>query len=77
MRSYRKVMGHGTNSVLYYNHILYCVLQEMLKYTSVGEGSEQLQLAVDTMLSVLKYVNDLMHQIAITGFHVSPLYLSY
>ena len=45
------------------------LLKEMLKYTSVGEGSEQLQLAVDTMLSVLKYVNDLMHQIAITGFH--------
>ena len=49
----------------------FVLLQEMLKYTGVSEGSEQLQLAVDTMLSVLKYVNDLMHQIAITGFNVS------
>ena len=45
----------------------------MLKYTGDTEGCEDLQQAVDTMLSVLKYVNDLMHQIAITGFDVSTM----
>ncbi len=47
------------------------LLKEMLKYTGLSDGGIDLQQAVDSMLSVLKYVNDLMHQIAITGFPVS------
>ena len=43
----------------------------MLKYTLNEEGSTELKEAVDTMLNVLKYVNDIMHSDAITGFNVS------
>lgn len=42
------------------------LLQDLLKYCE--DGVYELQQALDTMLSVLKYVNDSMHQIAITGF---------
>ena len=53
----------------------------MLRYTQNDAGSDELQEALDTMLSVLKYVNDIMHQIGITGFNVStcrpPSYQSY
>ena len=44
----------------------------MLKNT--GDNEEErfdLEAALDTMLSVLKYVNDIMHQVAITGYPVS------
>lgn len=44
----------------------------MLK--SCGDNEEErsdLEAALDSMLSVLKYVNDIMHQVAITGFPVS------
>ena len=47
------------------------LLKEMLKYTGAADGSEQLENALDSILCVLKYVNDVMHQIAITGFDVS------
>ena len=47
------------------------LLKEMLKYTCMTEGSAQLENALDSILCVLKYVNDVMHQIAITGFDVS------
>ena len=43
----------------------------MLKYTQNDMYSDELQDAVDAMISVLKYVNDIMHQVAITGFSVS------
>ena len=44
--------------------------QEMLKYTNGEEGSHELQLALDAMMAVLKYVNDLMHHASITNFPV-------
>ncbi|XP_064638483.1 guanine nucleotide exchange factor DBS-like isoform X2 [Lineus longissimus] len=44
------------------------LLKEMLKYTKNQVGNMELQEAVDTMLTVLKYVNDLMHALAISGF---------
>lgn len=43
------------------------LLQDLLKFCE--ETIIELKEAVDTMLNVLKYVNDSMHQIAITGFH--------
>ena len=46
----------------------------MLKYTQCGDGVTELEEAVDTMLSVLKYVNDMMHQVAITGYDVSVVF---
>ena len=42
-----------------------------MKCVDEGTGQSDLQEAVDAMLEVLKYVNDSMHQIAITGFYVS------
>ena len=53
-----------------------CVLidQEMLKYTDV-EDSCELQEALETMLSVVKHVNDIMHQISIKGFEVRLTHL--
>ncbi|ELU03898.1 hypothetical protein CAPTEDRAFT_228658 [Capitella teleta] len=45
------------------------LLKEMLKYSqSHDDGVPELQEAVESMLCVLKYVNDIMHQIAITGY---------
>lgn len=44
------------------------LLKEMLKYSECEEGADDLQAATDCMLTVLKYVNDSMHQVAITGF---------
>ncbi|XP_042523526.1 proto-oncogene DBL [Dipodomys spectabilis] len=44
------------------------LLKELLKYSQDGEGSAQLKEAVDTMLDLLKSVNDSMHQIAINGY---------
>ena len=46
------------------------LLKEMLKYSSLEQGAEDLRAALDCMLTVLKYVNDSMHQVAITGFQV-------
>ena len=43
----------------------------MLRYSSLDKGAEDLQTALDCMLTVLKYVNDSMHQVAITGYEVS------
>jgi len=45
------------------------LLKEMLKYTESSLGSDELQAALDTILGVLKYVNDIMHQVAITGYN--------
>ncbi|XP_041350720.1 guanine nucleotide exchange factor DBS-like isoform X2 [Gigantopelta aegis] len=45
------------------------LLKEMLRFT--GEDRElesQLQEAVDTMLGVLRYLNDSMHQVSIVGY---------
>ncbi|KAM5221527.1 proto-oncogene DBL [Ctenodactylus gundi] len=44
------------------------LLKELLKYSKDSEGSAQLQEALDTMLDLLKSVNDSMHQIAINGY---------
>ena len=44
--------------------------QEMLKYSSAEPGADDLKTALDCMLTVIKYVNDTMHQVAITGFEV-------
>ncbi|XP_071951044.1 guanine nucleotide exchange factor DBS-like isoform X5 [Antedon mediterranea] len=44
------------------------LLKEMLKYSAAETGVSDLQKALDCMLHVLKFVNDSMHQIAITGF---------
>ncbi|GAB6021133.1 hypothetical protein CHUAL_003765 [Chamberlinius hualienensis] len=44
------------------------LLKDLLKYSRDGRGKLELQEAVDCMLDVLKYVNDSMHQVAITGF---------
>ncbi|XP_033106300.1 guanine nucleotide exchange factor DBS-like isoform X4 [Anneissia japonica] len=44
------------------------LLKEMLKYSATETGFSDLQKALDCMLHVLKFVNDSMHQIAITGF---------
>nr|XP_060497470.1 proto-oncogene DBL isoform X2 [Panthera onca] len=42
--------------------------QELLKYSNGCQGIEQLKEALDTMLDLLKSVNDSMHQIAINGY---------
>ncbi|KAG8195514.1 hypothetical protein JTE90_019503 [Oedothorax gibbosus] len=47
------------------------LLKDLLKCLDEGSGQSDLQDAVDAMLEVLKYVNDSMHQIAITGFYGS------
>ncbi|KAM7045521.1 LOW QUALITY PROTEIN: proto-oncogene DBL [Molossus nigricans] len=52
----------------YYCLILYFQLWELLKYSKGCEGYEQLKEALDTMLDILKSVNDSMHQIAINGY---------
>ncbi|XP_010638813.1 proto-oncogene DBL isoform X3 [Fukomys damarensis] len=44
------------------------LLKELLKYSKDSEGFTQLQEALDTMLDLLKSVNDSMHQIAINGY---------
>ncbi|XP_035306025.1 proto-oncogene DBL isoform X2 [Cricetulus griseus] len=44
------------------------LLKELLKYSNDGEGTAQLKEALDTMLDLLKSVNDSMHQIAINGY---------
>uniref|UniRef100_A0A8D1GUW8 MCF.2 cell line derived transforming sequence n=1 Tax=Sus scrofa TaxID=9823 RepID=A0A8D1GUW8_PIG len=44
------------------------LLKELLKYSKDCEGSVQLKEALDTMLDLLKSVNDSMHQIAINGY---------
>lgn len=44
----------------------------MLKFTGDSpEMTAALQEALDTMLSVLTYLNDSMHQVSITGYSVS------
>ncbi|XP_076349568.1 guanine nucleotide exchange factor DBS-like isoform X5 [Tachypleus tridentatus] len=45
------------------------LIKDLLKYTDEKAAQGELQEALDAMLSVLKYVNDSMHQVAITGFH--------
>lgn len=46
-------------------------LQDLLKCVEGSQGRRELQEAVDTMLTVLKCLNDSMHQVAIVGFPVS------
>ena len=50
--------------------------QEMLRFT--GDNtlvSKELKAALDTMLGVLKHVNDIMHQVGITGFQVRNMFI--
>ena len=44
--------------------------QDLLKCVEGSQGRRELQEAVDTMLAVLKCLNDSMHQVAIVGFPV-------
>ncbi|VFV37010.1 proto-oncogene dbl-partial [Lynx pardinus] len=44
------------------------LLKELLKYSNGCQGIEQLKEALDTMLDLLKSVNDSMHQSAINGY---------
>ncbi|XP_052595911.1 proto-oncogene DBL isoform X6 [Peromyscus californicus insignis] len=44
------------------------LLKELLKCSKEGEGTTQLKEALDTMLDLLKSLNDSMHQIAINGY---------
>ncbi|ELK27196.1 Proto-oncogene DBL [Myotis davidii] len=53
---------------LKYEHVRPIQFEELLKYSKDCEGSEQLKVALDTMLDLLKSVNDSMHQIAINGY---------
>ncbi|KAM9740392.1 proto-oncogene DBL isoform 3-T3 [Menidia menidia] len=46
------------------------LLKELLKYSTDGEGTSELQGALTAMLDLLKSVNDSMHQISITGYEV-------
>lgn len=46
-----------------------CV-QDLLQCVEGNEGRAELQEGVDTMLAVLKCLNDSMHQVAITAFPV-------
>ena len=50
-----------------------------MKYTESDSDHDELKEAVDTMLQVLKYVNDAMNQLAVIGFKViiSDLLLPY
>ncbi|XP_069389260.1 guanine nucleotide exchange factor DBS isoform X8 [Paralichthys olivaceus] len=44
------------------------LLKEMLKYSKGCEGADDLQVALTSILGILKAVNDSMHLIAITGY---------
>uniref|UniRef100_A0AAY4CSN6 MCF.2 cell line derived transforming sequence a n=1 Tax=Denticeps clupeoides TaxID=299321 RepID=A0AAY4CSN6_9TELE len=44
------------------------LLKELLKYCTGCEGTSELQGALEAMLDLLKFVNDSMHQTAITGY---------
>ncbi|XP_041975646.1 guanine nucleotide exchange factor DBS-like isoform X3 [Aricia agestis] len=46
------------------------LLKDLLRYSECGSMSTGIQEALDCMLVVLKWVNDSMHQIAITGVPV-------
>ncbi|XP_060688379.1 guanine nucleotide exchange factor DBS isoform X1 [Hemiscyllium ocellatum] len=45
------------------------LLKELLRFSSNGEGTQELHEALTAMLNLLKSVNDSMHQIAITGYN--------
>lgn len=42
-----------------------------MKYTPNESATPELQEAYDSILQVLKYVNDVMHTVSITGYDVS------
>ncbi|KAB7494153.1 Guanine nucleotide exchange factor DBS, partial [Armadillidium nasatum] len=44
------------------------LLKDLLKCTDEAKGRSELQEAVETMLDVLKCLNDSMHQVSITGY---------
>lgn len=48
------------------------LLKDLLKFSDQKTCDQELQKALHCMLTVLKCVNDSMHQIAVTGFPVSP-----
>ena len=43
----------------------------MLKQAGEDVGCQELNEAVNTMILIVKHVNDAMHQISITGYEVS------
>jgi hypothetical protein len=43
----------------------------MLKQAGEDEGRAELEEAINTMLMIVKHVNDVLHQISITGYDVS------
>ncbi|XP_041052390.1 guanine nucleotide exchange factor DBS isoform X1 [Carcharodon carcharias] len=45
------------------------LLKELLKFSAISDGTQELQEALTAMLNLLKSVNDSMHQIAITGYN--------
>ncbi|KAG1682081.1 Guanine nucleotide exchange factor DBS [Nymphon striatum] len=45
------------------------LLKDLIKYSPVSLDMCNLTLALDSMLTVVKHVNDSLHQVAITGFH--------
>ncbi|XP_040600595.1 proto-oncogene DBL isoform X4 [Mesocricetus auratus] len=66
---YAKYCQNKPRSELIWRKYSECAFfQELLKYSREGEGTTQLKEALDTMLDLLKSVNDSMHQIAISGY---------
>ncbi|KAH0520164.1 Proto-oncogene DBL [Microtus ochrogaster] len=66
---YAKYCQNKPRSELIWRKYSECAFfQELLKYSKEGEGTTQLKEALDTMLDLLKSVNDSMHQIAINGY---------
>ena len=61
---------------VYIKNVSLFSFQEMLRFT--GDNtlvSKELKAALDTMLGVLKHVNDIMHQVGITGFQVRNMFI--
>ena len=50
------------------------VFQDLLKCGTGPNSSGNLQSALDSMLAVLRTVNDSMHQVAISGYQVKGLF---
>ena len=53
-----------------------CLSQEMLKYSESEVDTFDLNKAMQVMIQVVTYANDIMHQGAITGHNVSHVVLT-
>lgn len=59
------------NSVSVVPHNCVCFLfQELIKMATSQQEKDDLSEAVESMRDVIKYVNNILHQVSITGFHV-------